>query len=103
MAKVKFNAVIEEMHGSLGNMVFRRLPNGEVITSKRPDMSNVEWSEDQDAQRERFASANAYARAAMADPDVRAIYEEMAAKEERQPYRVAMSDYFKGNNLLLKK
>ena len=36
----------------------------------------------------------------MANPDVRAVYEERAAKEHRQPYRLAVSDYFKGKNLL---
>jgi 8-oxo-dGTP diphosphatase len=41
-----------------------------------------------------------YAHAAMADPDVRLIYEEIAAKEHRQPYRVAVSDYYKGKDLL---
>jgi hypothetical protein len=38
----------------------------------------------------------------MADPLVRSIYEEMAAKDHKQPYRLAFSDYFKGNNLLAK-
>ena len=39
----------------------------------------------------------------MADPAVRAIYEQRAAEEKRQPFRVAVSDYYKGNNLLSKK
>jgi hypothetical protein len=36
----------------------------------------------------------------MADPDVRAVYEKQAAKQNRQAFRVAVSDYLKGNDLL---
>jgi hypothetical protein len=49
-----------------------------------------------------MGQANEYATAAMADPDVRAIYEKRAAKEHRVPYRLAVSDYYKGKNLLSK-
>ena len=49
-----------------------------------------------------MAKANDYAHAAMADPKVRAMYEKRAAKENRQAYRVAVSDYYKGKNLLSK-
>lgn len=74
-----------------------------MIISQLPDMSEVEWSPAQIAQRERMKQANAYAKAAMADPKVRAIYKKMAKKKKRQPFRVAVSDYFKGNDLLAKK
>jgi hypothetical protein len=47
--------------------------------------------------------ANAYAKAALADPKVRAVYEKRAAKEQRVPYRMALSDYFKGKDLFSKK
>lgn len=49
-----------------------------------------------------MAKANDYAHAAMADPKVRALYENRASKENRQPFRVAVSDYYKGKNLLAK-
>jgi hypothetical protein len=39
----------------------------------------------------------------MADPKVRAIYENMAAYEHTRPYAMALSDYFKGNDLRSKK
>ncbi len=38
--------------------------------------------------------------AAMADPETCAYYEARTEKEGRQPFLVAMSDYFKGENLL---
>jgi hypothetical protein len=39
----------------------------------------------------------------MADPDVRAVYEDMSAKEYKGPYAMAFCDYLNGNDLLVKK
>jgi len=39
----------------------------------------------------------------MAEPNVRAVYEKMAAKKQNRPFDMAVHDYFQGNNLLLKK
>jgi hypothetical protein len=36
----------------------------------------------------------------MADPNVHARYQKIAAKEGRRAFHVAVSDYLKGNNLL---
>jgi len=102
MPRVRLKPSLEHFQGTHYDVVFKLSPQGKPIVTKRPDMSNVEWSEAQTAQRGRFKQANEYAKAAMADPDVHAIYEEMAAKEHRQPYRLAFSDYFKGNDLLAK-
>ena len=102
MPKVRFKPGIEEIQGVLYDVVFKRSPQGKQIVTKRPDMSGVEWSEAQANQRRRFREANAYARAAMADPDARALYESMAAGTKRQPYRLALSDYFKGKDRLSK-
>ena len=65
-------------------------------------MSNVKWSKAQKASRERFANAIDYAKQAMADPKVRAQYEKLAKKAGRQPFRVAVSDFLAGKNLLEK-
>jgi hypothetical protein len=101
MAKVTLQPGIKEIRrGKVGNLVFRQFPNGDIIISKAPDMSAVEWSPAQQEHRQRFKAAIAYARAAMADPDARAVYEKQAAAENRLPFRVAVSDYFKGNDLL---
>ena len=74
-----------------------------MILSKVPDMSKVKWSKAQKAHRQRFKRAVAYARAAMAEPKVRAVYEKMAAKNNKRPFDMAVSDYFKGNDLLSNK
>ncbi|HEY3474165.1 MAG TPA: hypothetical protein VGK56_06105 [Anaerolineales bacterium] len=65
-------------------------------------MSSVQWSEAQKKERERFAEAIHYARRAMADPKVRAQYERLGKKANRQPFRVAVSDFYQGKNLLEK-
>jgi predicted DNA-binding ribbon-helix-helix protein len=57
----------------------------------------------QKEHRQRFKEAVAYARADMAEPKVSNIYEKRAAKENRRSFRVAVSDYLKGNDLLSKK
>jgi hypothetical protein len=100
MAKVKLNQIVIDVRGKVGEFVFRRTHTGEIILSKSPDMSNVKWSEAQAAHRQRFKEAIAYAKAAMADPQVRAIYEKLAAEQNKRPFDTAVSDYFKGNNLL---
>ncbi len=92
-----------EIRGKMGDVVFRTSPSGETYISKKPDMSRVEWSPAQKAQRQRFSEPTAYAHAAMADPDVRALYERRAAEQNRRPFRVAVSDSLKGNDLLMGK
>jgi hypothetical protein len=103
MAEVKLNASLEELRGKIGSVVYRRTKSGKTIVTKCPDMSKVIWSPAQQAQRERIKQANAYAKAAMADPKVRAVYEKIARKQKRVPYNVAVSDYCKGNDLFSKK
>ena len=95
--------VIKGISGKLGDVVFRQSPNGKTIVSKAPDMSAVAWSPAQQDHRRRFQAAIAYARAAMADPDVHAVYEKQAVEGNRRPFQMAVSDYFKGNDLLSKK
>ena len=84
----------------MGNAVFRRSHTGEMTLIKLADMSHVKWSEAQTAHRQRFKKAVAYAKAAMAVPEVRAAYEKLAAENHKRPYDLAVSDYFKGRNLL---
>jgi hypothetical protein len=66
-------------------------------------VSNVKWSKAQKEHRKRFREAILYAQMAVADPKARAHYEKAAKKADRQPFRVAVSDFLKGKNLLEKK
>jgi hypothetical protein len=100
MAKVILNPLIKQIYGRLDQHVFRRTPTGGTSVIKLADMSNVQWSAAQQAQRQRFKAAVAYAKAALADPQVRARYEERAAASNQRPRNLAVSDFFKGQNLL---
>ena len=100
MVKVKLNSMLTEAHGKFGDFVLRRSHTGETILSKIPDMSKVQWSEAQQAHRQRFKEAVAYAKAAIADPQIRVQYEKSAAEQHKRPFDLAISDYFKGRNLL---
>lgn len=100
MAKAKLNPLLVEVSGAMGEFVFRKSRRGEAIVARRPRKSNAEPSEAQKAHRERFKLAIAYAKAAMKDPTLRAVYEGMAVKEGKGAFAVAQSDYFNGNALL---
>jgi hypothetical protein len=103
MPKAKLNLLIKELRGTVDDLVFRVSPSGKIIVSRRPDMSKVRWSKAQKAHRERFKQASEYAKAAMADPKVCAVYKRRAARARKRPYALALSDYFKGKDLLSKK
>lgn len=102
MTKVRLHPLLEELRGKIEGLVFRLSHNGKISAYASPDMSGVKWSPAQIAQRERFAEASAYAKAAIADPEIRAIYERMSMerKSNKRPFDMAVSDYCEGNNLL---
>jgi len=104
MAKAKLNPVFELFTGKIGNLVFRRAHTGKLSVIYRPNMSRVKWSSLQKAHRQRFKEAVFYAKAAMKDPAVRSLYEQMAAekKNNKCPFDMAVSDYFAGNNMFQK-
>ena len=103
MPKVRLSPLVEEIHGTLYDVVFKRSPKGNMIVTKRPDMSKVKWSPAQEAQRERFKHATAYARAVLAEPKLCARYEKRAKRQQKRAWDVAMSDYFEGKDLLSNK
>jgi hypothetical protein len=107
MAKVSFNPLLHWFTGKIGDLVFRRAHNGKVSVYITPDMSRVKWSQAQKDHRQRMKEAWIYASAAVADPDIRPIYVQMAVdngKNPKRPFDMAVSDYCDtGNDLLWKK
>jgi hypothetical protein len=101
MVKAILNPGLKRLSGKMGDWTYR-WQNGKQTIMKTPDMSNVKWSEAQKAERGRFAQAIAYAKRAMADSKVRAHYEKLGKKAGRQPFRVAVSDFYAGRDLLEK-
>ena len=100
MPKVRFKGPVAEIQGTLYDVVFKRSPTGKMIVTKRPDMSHVEWSKAQRAQRGRFALANEYVKAVKAEPKVWAAYQKKAKKQNKRARDLAFSDYCKGKDLL---
>ena len=100
--KVILNPTIQRLSGKMGDITFRWM-YGKQTLMKTPDMSKVKWSRAQKANRARFGEAISYAKQAMADPKVRAYYEKTAKKANRQPFRVAVSAFLAGNDLLKQK
>jgi hypothetical protein len=94
MAKVKLTPLVEQVHGQLGDLVFRRTRNGGTSLIRKADMSKVKWSPAQSAHRQRFRKAIAYARSAMNDPQLKSKYEKAAAKNGKRAFEMAVSDFF---------
>ena len=107
MAIVDFHPFIKWFHGKIGRLVYRRAHNGKISVFPAPDMSHIIWSKLQTDHRRDFGEASRYASAAAADPDVRAIYVQMAIEQNKNPKRpsdIAFKYYFhNGLDLLWQK
>jgi len=92
MAKVELNPVMEKMSGKIGDLIFKRYQD-EVVVSRKANRANLVPTPAQVAHNERFRQATVYAKASLADPVARAIYE-AAAKEKGKPvFALAVGDY----------
>lgn len=102
MAKVRLHSLFQDFRGTLKGIVFRLSHNGKISAYRKPDMTHIKWSAAQVAHRERMAEAYAYAKAALADPQIRAYYVQMSleVKGNKRPSDMAVKDYCSGNNLL---
>ena len=74
MAKVRRNAIIRELSGKLGDVVFRQMKDGTTIITRKPDFSNRQFSQDQLDVQDRMKLAAAYGVASKENP----IYVEKA-------------------------
>jgi hypothetical protein len=104
--KIELHPMFRWIRGKMGKIVYRLAHNGEVSAYPAPDMSRIEWTPAQRAQRQRFARASAYATLAIQDPEIRQYYVELAKRKRKNPQRpgdVAFTDYCQGNDLLWQK
>lgn len=99
MAKAQLNPVMEQIRGAIGDLVFRHR-EGQVVISRRVDLSDREPTLGQIAVRERFRLAALYATGALADPGLRAFYEGLAASRKAVPRVLAMTDYLRPPEVL---
>ncbi len=102
MAIIKLPAFLEEVHGKIGDVVFRRGPNGQTIVSKAPTKKKKKSQKAQRAQKAQYArqrelmfQAHDYAHAAMKDPEMRAYYEQEAKRTGKKAYKLAFGSFFK--------
>src|SRR5215211_6515566 len=70
--------MVVEIQGTLFDVVFKKSPKGNMIVTKKPDMSKVKWSQAQTKQRQRFKQGIAAVKKALENPQVRARYERKA-------------------------
>ena len=93
MTKIRTNAIVDGLSGTLGkNVVFRQRQDGTIIMSSKPDFSKRIFSTGQLTHQSQFQQAAAYARqAARTQP----IYAELAKGTPRNAYNIALSDWFK--------
>ena len=104
--KILLHPMFQWIRGKMGKIVYRLSHNGEVSAYPAPDMTRVEWSQAQKAQRQMIARATAYAKLAVRYPEIRQFYVDMAKqrkKNQRRPFDMAVSDYHDGNDLLWQK
>jgi hypothetical protein len=91
MAKIRKNGNILKLSGSIGDLVFRQMPDGSTRVSAKPDFSRRKFSEGQKDHQNRFKEASAYAReAAKTQP----IYAELAEGTTKSAYNWALSNWF---------
>ena len=93
MKKHKIKWYEEGASGKMGSKVFYQR-NGKTFKRKAPGSYNVVATEKQAAYRSRFTEALAFARSIIADPVLKAEYEQRAARG-RSAYNVAMSEFLK--------
>jgi hypothetical protein len=91
MAKVRRNAIITGLSGTIGQDHYARTTrDGRTIISLKPDFSNRQFSEAQIRTQSRIKQAAAYARVASRENPIYAMKAEGTAKNA---YNVALADY----------
>jgi predicted membrane-bound mannosyltransferase len=94
MAKQKGNVVTHGLSGKIGDLLIFRQVNGQTVVSKIPERSQTA-SEKQKEQRKRFQRATVYAKAAVDDPETKALYAGEAGKSKgKTAYNIAVADFF---------
>jgi hypothetical protein len=68
MPKVKLIPLIEEIHGTLDGLVFKKSPQGKMIITKESDMSRVKLSKAQKKNRQHMSEAITAAQVALMNP-----------------------------------
>jgi hypothetical protein len=93
MAKSKDNVVMHGASGIIGDLLLFSQRYGKTIIGKIPKRGG-DPSPDQQAARERFLAAIRFAKRAMADPEIKKLYEPRA-EGDNKPFNLAVADFLK--------
>jgi hypothetical protein len=89
MPKVKFNKIIDNLSGRVGNFVFYEA-DGQNLSRTMPEVT-AERTEKQQANSGRFLAAQQYAATALTDPLLKAAYK-AACRGHQNPRNLAIRD-----------
>src|SRR5688572_20950100 len=92
MAKVKYNVVTHGVTGKVGDLLQFRQRFGRTIIAKIAARSNNVTAAQQ-MVRDKFRLAAAYAKSAVKDPALKALYD-LRAAGEITPFNLALKDFF---------
>jgi hypothetical protein len=93
MTKVYLQPGLRGLSGGMGDWVYK-IRKGKTVLGMKA-MKNAEPSLTQLARQERFKEAVLFAKSVLANPDLRAFYEPIAAEREISVYALAIADFLK--------
>jgi len=92
MAKVTLNPVIEAIQGKVGDLVFKRWGDEEIV-ARIPDRTGIVPSANQLAQMDKFRLAAVYGKAVMADQATRTIYTQAGERRGIPAFAMSVGDF----------
>lgn len=91
--KAELDPIVHFLRGGAGNFIYRKI-HGKTIVSPKPVRDGVALSTAQAEHRARFNKAVAYGKSAMANDQVRPLYNEIAKAKDIPVFAAIMGDYF---------
>src|SRR5437868_246470 len=98
MARTKLNSALRHIRGAIDGWCYKRYA-GELVISRRPDMSRVKWSPKQIARRELMRAAGLFHRQVLANPMLKKRFQAIADKKGHPLSAVTMGDYMRRHPL----
>ncbi len=94
MARSKDNILLQGTSGQIAKQVVLKTYGDKTFLSKYPDMSKVQFNENQKAEQSLFARAQKYAQSIIRDPEKKAALQ-ATLEPGRKVYNAAISAYIK--------
>lgn len=92
MAKVSYNPVVKRIQGQIGDLVFKRLQDRNLV-ARKPDLAGREPTPGQAAHRDRFRQATRYAKSVWTDPVRKAAYQALTPSRKLHVFQLCVADY----------